>query len=143
LRELNVAKLLSPHISVEEFSCRCCGQLPPGLYDDGFIIAPYEYLFDCFESIRLVWGKPIVITSGYRCPKHNLEVGGEPGSTHIVGLALDLLVEKSDVSAFVEIARRYDLRIGWKKYTEPLVHIDVGFFWWPKLSEFHIRGVEW
>jgi hypothetical protein len=143
-----MGKLLSPHISVEEYRCggvsnTCCGQLPPGLYDDGFIIAPYEYLFDCFESIRLAWGKPIVITSGYRCPAHNAAVGGASISCHVFGLALDLSIPKSDVPAFVEIVRGTDLRIGWKKYTDPLVHIDAAFFIWPRPSASFVRGCEW
>jgi uncharacterized protein YcbK (DUF882 family) len=138
-----VAKYLSPHITKDEFSCPCCGQLPPDLYRDGEMLTCYSCLFDAFESIRLAWGKPIKITSGYRCPKHNLEVGGEPLSSHLYGLALDLHVEKNDVSAFVEIARGTDLRIGWKKYTDPLVHIDAAFFIWPRPSASFVRGCEW
>ena len=37
-------------------------------------------------------GMPINITSGYRCPKHNVVVGGSPTSSHLLGLAADFAV---------------------------------------------------
>ena len=35
---------------------------------------------------------PFNITSGYRCPKHNKEVGGVKDSAHVSGLAVDITV---------------------------------------------------
>ena len=32
----------------------------------------------------------VKISSGYRCPKHNAEVGGEPNSAHTRGYAIDI-----------------------------------------------------
>ena len=41
------------------------------------------------ECVRKVLGFPIIITSGYRCPALNTQVGGSPTSTHTKGLAVD------------------------------------------------------
>jgi len=37
-------------------------------------------------------GKPIIITSGYRCPALNAAVGGARDSAHMDGLAADIIV---------------------------------------------------
>ena len=134
---------LSPHIDESEYRCFHCHKLPPDLYKNGQLQPCYQDLFDSFESIRMEWGKPIVISSGYRCPEHNTEVGGEQLSVHLVGLALDLYVDKKDTDGFVAIARGRGLRIGWRTYTDPLVHVDVGFLWIPRASEWFREGVEW
>ncbi len=40
--------------------------------------------------MRQLCGKPLVINSGYRCPNHNANVGGEKNSYHLVGEAADV-----------------------------------------------------
>ena len=42
------------------------------------------------EPLRTFTGKPIVISSGYRCPALNLAVGGVSQSQHLRGEAADL-----------------------------------------------------
>jgi zinc D-Ala-D-Ala carboxypeptidase len=44
------------------------------------------------ERIRALLGKPIIITSGYRCLALNRAVGGAVASAHIEGLAADIIV---------------------------------------------------
>jgi uncharacterized protein YcbK (DUF882 family) len=71
---------LSSHFSRREFACRCgCGE---------FIIC--EELIELLEEIRRRYGDPIVITSGYRCQKHNEAVGGSESSYHRIGQAADI-----------------------------------------------------
>ena len=41
------------------------------------------------ELVRQALGKPIIITSGYRCPALNARVGGVSTSAHTRGLAVD------------------------------------------------------
>lgn len=47
------------------------------------------------EPLRAYVGKPIVITSGYRCPELNVKVGGVYASQHTFGLAADLQLPKT------------------------------------------------
>ncbi|WP_298063849.1 D-Ala-D-Ala carboxypeptidase family metallohydrolase [uncultured Rikenella sp.] len=42
------------------------------------------------DPIRTVWGAPIVVNSGYRCPALNAAVGGVPTSQHLRGEAADI-----------------------------------------------------
>ena len=45
------------------------------------------------EMIRSVCGKPLKISSGYRCPALNKAVGGSPTSAHTLGYAADFTVD--------------------------------------------------
>lgn len=142
-----MSTLIAPYISEAEYRCRHCNELPPDLKlnDPPYC---YQLLFDEFKSIREAWGKPIVITSGYRCPAHNVAVGGESLSVHLWGLALDLTVSHDDVGEFMAMARVVapDVRKGWAKYITlhtPIVHIDVGYLIWPRPSAAFKEGVEW
>lgn len=49
-----------------------------------------EELLGVLDSLREHYGKPIKITSGYRCTELNKLVGGSPTSAHVIGYAADL-----------------------------------------------------
>ncbi len=42
------------------------------------------------DPLREAWGKPITVTSGYRCSELNRLVGGVATSTHMQGMAADI-----------------------------------------------------
>lgn len=42
------------------------------------------------DPLRLAWGEPIIVTSGYRCPELNKRVGGAKNSQHLYGQAADI-----------------------------------------------------
>jgi uncharacterized protein YcbK (DUF882 family) len=45
------------------------------------------------EQVRtFLGGRPITVNSGYRCPKHNAEVGGASNSFHLRAYAADITV---------------------------------------------------
>lgn len=127
------------HMTISEYACKCCGALPPDLYSAGDIALPYRILFDNWEIIRNEYGQKIPINSGFRCPAHNKAVGGEHGSVHLFGLALDLGV---DGPALAEVAKREcpDLRIG--SY-DNFIHIDVGYLIHPRITPKWRRGARW
>lgn len=49
-----------------------------------------EELLEVLDGLREFYGKPIRITSGYRCAELNRLVRGVPTSAHIIGYAADL-----------------------------------------------------
>lgn len=44
----------------------------------------------CLDPIREIWGKPIIVNSGYRCPELNKAIGGAKNSQHLKGEAADI-----------------------------------------------------
>ena len=42
------------------------------------------------DPLRKAWGAPIIVTSGYRCPRLNAAVGGARRSQHTLGQAADI-----------------------------------------------------
>ena len=81
-----VAVKLSTHFNSTEFDCHgsgCCSQTLVN-----------EKLLEYLEKIREHFGgKPITVTSAYRCPTHNRNVGGATGSRHSKGDAVDSVVQ--------------------------------------------------
>lgn len=49
-----------------------------------------EELLGVLDDLREFYGKPIRISSGFRCTKLNKLVGGSPTSAHVIGYAADL-----------------------------------------------------
>lgn len=60
-------------------------------------------LADYLDGIREKYGKPIFISSGYRCPLLNQAVGGASNSQHLKGLAADLIC--ADMGKLLSIIR--------------------------------------
>ena len=48
-----------------------------------------DLVTNVLDPLRLAWGRPIKVTSGYRCPKLNKKVGGAASSQHMYGQAAD------------------------------------------------------
>jgi uncharacterized protein YcbK (DUF882 family) len=138
-------KYLSKYLLRSEYECPCCGGLPPDL-NPPEIDEPYSSFFMTFTDIRREWGKPINITSGYRCPRHNRHVGGVPLSVHQWGLALDLDCEDEDeVEALLKVIESIDfkLRIGTYRHTGTFIHIDRGFRITPRAVRDWHEGARW
>ena len=79
------------HFSTRELACRCCGR--SGM-DRAFL--------DRLERLRVTYGKPMVLTSAYRCSEHDGEVGGS--GRHVTGRAVDVLVSGADAFALLALA---------------------------------------
>lgn len=71
------------HFKIEEFRCRCCGEVACTENIESLVQA-------VLDPAREKLGKPIYVNSGYRCPKHNAEVGGVKNSQHLRGEAADI-----------------------------------------------------
>lgn len=72
---------LTDHFYRSEFACSCCR-----------VVKVRPKLLNALEDLRSLLGRPITVTSGYRCPNHNAAVGGENNSQHLLGIAADVVV---------------------------------------------------
>ena len=87
--------IVSEHFRMREFECPCCHCVrlsPP--------------LLVRLEALRAMWGRPIIVTSGYRCPEHNAWVKGAPESLHMMGQAADVVVPFEQQEAVIAMAER-------------------------------------
>lgn len=50
------------------------------------------------QPLREAWGKPIIVTNGYRCQELNVAVGGAQNSAHRYGWAAD--IQPKDMEEF-------------------------------------------
>ena len=92
-----VSTQLSANFRSVEFDCRGVGCCDETLVDMQLV----EYL----QKIRDHFGKPIIISSGYRCERHNRSVGGATASKHKAGMAADIMiagVSPSEVAKYAE-----------------------------------------
>ncbi len=98
---------LSANFKVNEFSCHgneCCSATKIDSELVGYV-----------QKIRDHFGKPVTVTSGYRCQKHNKAVGGASDSNHTKGMAADIVVQ--DVKP-CEVA----------KYAESIGVLGIGLY---------------
>lgn len=83
-----------------EFRCKCgCGATE---MDEGFMIT--------LQRLRSAYGKPMTITSGYRCSNHPAEKSkqekGQVG-THSMGKAADVAIAGADAWLLLRIAAKF------------------------------------
>ena len=94
------------HFSEKEFWCRCsqCQKgdaemgIPPGGMMGGVPENVKALVENVLDPLREKYGKPIKVNSGYRCPNHNLAVGGATQSQHMKGEAADIAPMSGDTS---------------------------------------------
>ena len=98
---------LSANFNSSEFDCHGSGCCSSTLVDDKLV----TYL----QQIREHFGKPVNISSGYRCATHNKNIGGATKSRHSKGQAADIYI--SGVAP-AEIA----------KYAESIGILGIGLY---------------
>ncbi len=93
---------LSENFLASEFLCKgsyCCSS---GKIDDELV--------EILQKIRDHFGKPVHITSAYRCPTWNKKVGGVTGSYHTYGQAADIKVEDTTPAEVAKYAESIGVR---------------------------------
>lgn len=66
--------------------------LSPDNPNEFYIVPELVYNLD---FLRKLYGKPIIINSGYRTKKHNEKIGGKEESAHLKGMAVDIKCKTS------------------------------------------------
>lgn len=81
-------------------------------------------MLQMLDAARRLYGRPMIVNSGFRTPAHNAEVGGKISSSHLTGLAVDIRCNSS--------SDRYDMiiafmRVGFTRMGigESFIHVDV------------------
>ena len=85
---------LSAHFSLEEFTISSKA-LSMGVKNDPTPahLENLKHLAERMEAVRVLFNRPIEITSAYRNPQVNAAVGGVPTSAHALGHAADFHVD--------------------------------------------------
>lgn len=76
---------IAKNFKYKEFDCQGSGCCSTTIIDEKLV----EYL----QRIRDHFGKPVTITSAYRCEVHNKKVSGATRSYHVQGKAADIVVQ--------------------------------------------------
>ena len=115
---------LSKNFLRKEFACKgmdCCGNSAP----------MDSKLIELLQATRTALGKKLIVTSGFRCVKHNSTVkGAVSGSFHTTGQAADVFSPEASAATvyFTALACIRSLGYGFALLYEDkkFVHIDVG-----------------
>lgn len=86
---------LSPHFSSKEFDCKCRNATCQDYQLD-------RKLIDVLEQVREHFNTAVMVTSGYRCPAHNAQIGGAKASFHMLGKAVDFVVKNKTITEVFE-----------------------------------------
>ena len=108
--------LACKNFTEEELACNHCGENKC-----------QDKMVSLLQKLRDDVNFPIKISSGYRCPTWNESVGGHPNSSHMEGLAIDILCSGQKALTIVEAG----IRLGFtgvgisQKKGQRFVHLDV------------------
>lgn len=107
--------MISKYFSREELKCKC------GKCDQDTVDAELLTLLD---RLREWADRPIIITSGNRCPAHNLNIGGSLHSQHLRSRAADIKVKgKTPKEVQDKFDEWYPDQYGMGRYAQ-FTHID-------------------
>lgn len=105
-----------PNFKAAEFKCsHCQGE---GIRAE---------LLDKLQAMRTEYGKPMTITSGYRCPQHPVESKKSAPGAHALGMAADIGVQGAEAHKVLALACKHGFSgIGvQQKGTGRFIHVDV------------------
>lgn len=98
---------LSEMVASQTASRRGIANVPP----QHVIDALRDLCIHVLEPVRLHFGKPVMVSSGYRSPKLNAAVGGSKSSDHMLGRAADIEipgVSNFAVANFIRLKLPFD-----------------------------------
>lgn len=105
---------LNDQFNLKEFECPCCRTLMLS-----------SELLQRLTRFRCILGKPVKITSGYRCPSENTKINGDVNSYHMKGMAADIHVPGFYLEELLEVAKEVGFH-GIGIYSKKnYLHLDV------------------
>lgn len=106
------------YFHMAEFECRCkCGRADM-----------HPMFLQALDQLREKYGKPLVVSSGYRCPSYNAKVSKSgPNGPHTTGRAADVLVDRGDAYRLTRLAMESGFTgIGFQqKGAGRFLHLDI------------------
>lgn len=91
-----------------------------------FIPVLQQLCKEVLEPLRAYVGKPIIISSGYRCNQLNVKVGGAYSSQHMLGEAADIKLPLTSYTFWTDNKQHTDVETAhkWKDWLERNVNFD-------------------
>lgn len=105
-----------PNFKETEFQCKHCGQ-----------VDMQASFMERLQTLRTAYGKPMIISSGFRCANHPVEARKSTPGVHSKGLAADIAVQGQDAYKLLRLA----LEMGFsgigvnQKGTGRFLHLDT------------------
>lgn len=106
-----------------DFDCHCQYQDCSHTLIDSDLIEGLDLLWERVGPIRVKWPTG---GSAYRCSRHNKDIGGKPGSIHMLGKAADIKSQSVSIATLCFAADSIGLfKSGGIGRYATFVHLDV------------------
>ena len=106
----------APYFTRDEFTCHHTGKCDMR-----------RQCMDTLLAIRIDYGKPMVIDSGFRDPSHPVEAGKVKPGEHTLGCAADVRVGGIDAMRLLQIALKHGIgRVGVKQDNKGVEYLHLG-----------------
>lgn len=105
---------MSEFFKSHELTCKHCGE-------QGF----KQQTLDKLNELRRLYQRPIVLSSAYRCPEHNINIGAT--QVHSTGQAVDIVCDSSEAFELMRLAvlvKFTGIGVSQRKGRERFLHLD-------------------
>lgn len=110
--------MATKNFSDNELKCQHCGALNPH--------GAFTTFMERIQKLREAYGKPLRVTSGYRCPNHPIEAKKSKGGWH-TRAAIDLGVTGADAYEVLKLAFSMGftgIGVSQRKGVPRFIHLD-------------------
>ena len=119
---------LSPHFTLREFEQSATAKKYgiDNTVPSKYVPVLQQLCKEVLEPLRSFVGKPIIISSGYRCNQLNVKVGGAYASQHTLGEAADIQLPLTPYTAWDDNKQHTNLEVAhkWIDWMERNVDFD-------------------